>query len=434
VSYATNLTKEGINSQYLIVFKPRRLVSSWTLVSGTEYSAAFSYGEITLLYFNSVLQTKASDATLVDGTWYFDVDLNVLNVNFGVDPATSDCVVVYELYFGTFDAHWYRDPVDSATRVVYYEPLITSSPTILSSSTDSLFGFLPSQSSSISISNATHILERHLYDSSFNNIDIDVYHYLDALTVDNMKFIFRGSCSAISYSDRAISFTIMDRNNIFDKEYRSNGDKSFYAKSMFPNLDPQREKRPIRTVYGVVDGFLPVNIGYKAEDPTTSDNRTWLCTATASQMGSVSSTVPASPSSTSTRTYLNTIAGFRVGDGIFIDNVGADDYALITAVNSTTVPYYVEHDPISNVAISTTTVNRYFISRIDINQRDIKYTALPGRDFTIYTDAVNNVSGFTFSSSLEANLSMAATLSPVDEVFCRVYGPKNDVTLGGSAY
>ena len=44
MSYTTLLQDEGINSQYLVIIKPRYALTAFTLIYGTKYSKAFSFG------------------------------------------------------------------------------------------------------------------------------------------------------------------------------------------------------------------------------------------------------------------------------------------------------------------------------------------------------------------------------------------------------
>lgn len=434
MTYAANLLVEGITSQYLAVIKPRRLAGSWSLISGTKYYQLFDYGEITKLEANATEKTKATSSALSDGIWYYDSLEEKLYFDDGYNPATKNIVLTYEIYTGTFDAHWYRNPLDSTGRIVYYEPIIISSPKINASASESLFGYLPVQSSNITLSNAVHVLEKHLYDSSFYLCDVVIYHYLDKLTIANTKKVFSGLCTKISYDDKQIMLSLYDRLGIFDKEYRNVTGNSFYAYSEFSDLDPAYEGRPIRNVYGIVEGFPPVNIDYVADvdTPTVNDNRRYICIADETNLGSVQSSVPASPSSTTTRTYLNSANGFRVGDSVWFDKA-SDEYKIITNVNKTG-NNYIEHPALSVACAVGNIAKRSFIGNITIYKEDVVYRPLFGRDYTEYTDATNKVVGFDLSTSLETNLGMPSALSASDAIYCRIYGHKNTVTLGAAPF
>lgn len=433
MSYSTLLSSEGIMSQYLVIIKPRYCLTDFTLISGTKYSKSFSLGQIIKLTSDGVLKTEATTSSLSDGQWYYDTDTSTLYLDISTAPSTKTIVITYEIYLGTFDSHWYRIPNDNTSREVYYEPLIKKSPSIALTISDALFGFMPSQSSTIVISNATHLLQEHIYASSFNNCDIDLWHWLDELSITNVNLIFKGLCGNITFSDSDLTISVIDRNQIFKNEYRHIVGDNFYGSSSFPNCDPNYLNRPIRKVFGYIENMLPVNIDYVNDSPTTSDNRTWIVTNDETNLGSVSTTVPASPACTTTRTYLTSTNGFRVGDSVWIDSITGsafDGFVYVTTVGAN----YIEHAAIGTLAAAGSTIKRNFVSNVKIFKNNILYSAIYGRDYTEYTDATNRVVGFTFTSTVESNLSIGSNLTPQDLIYCRVYGHKVTATLGGNPF
>lgn len=447
MTYASLLTNEGIQSQYLVVIKPRRLASvTWTLVSGTKYKQSFSLGEIVALSDDGTSQTQASSSSLSDGTWYHDTSDDFLYIDIGSNPALSDIVYTYELYFGTFDAHFYRDPLDNSTRVVYYEPLIEKSPVISQSSTDDLFGVLPTVTTSITISNTTQFLQEHVYESSFNNAEIKVYHYLDDLTVANTKLVTKGFCGNVNYKENETTIEVFDNRALFEKEFRHTIGLSFFATSALPGLDPDFEGKPIRKVYGVVDKFIPVNIDYNASNASSTNNRDWICSNPHNNLGSVTATVPASPSSTVTRTYLASANGIVVGDSVKLNFTSGTYYRIVTAVNKTG-SHYIEHATVggANQAHTNDTVYRSFISKVTILRNGFApLVLLFGQDYTEYTDSTNKLCGFTLVDNFEASYSGSGEifqsnsnspyLQTTDIVFCRIYGHTNQETMSASPF
>lgn len=435
MSYTDLLDDEGINSQFLVVLMPRRKLGTFTLFSGSVYEIDFSLGHLTNLVIDGTALTAGTSTSLSAGQFYYDFENEVLYVRTSDSSTPNDNFVVatYEMYFGTFDAHHFRVPTDSSTRAVYFEPMVVRSPILRASSTDNFYGFLPVESSSITLSNATHLFEEHISESSFYRAGVKVYHWLDELSAANMKLVFSGISTQISYNDNQINITALDRVDSFNEEFRQfNNATSFYGMTDFPNLDPNFQARPIRQVYGVVDGFVPVNIDYVQESPTTSDNRDWVLISGQSNLGSISRTVSATPSTT-TRTYVNNAQGFRNRDSVWLDRVvGTDDFVIVTAVNYLTG--YIEHDAIATPMASGDSAKRSFVGAVTIQQNNLLYSALYGRDYIESTSFAAGTSGFSFTTTLEANLSMGATLSPNDKVSCRVYGKKDNVTLGGPSF
>lgn len=426
MAYADLLDDESIDSQFLVVMSPRRAVSSWALFSGNTYYSSFEFGQVTKVISEGDELTQASSATLTLNQWYFDENTSRLYINVGGDPASLQVIATYELYFGTFDAHWHRVPNNTATRTVYYEPLISRSPSIVSSTSDVLFGFLPTFSSQISISNLTNYLQKHLYDSSFNRAEIAVWHYLDDLTEDNVRLVLRGYTSEIRSTDSDVSFNMQDATSFFTTQWRNQVGPSFYGTTAFPNLDPNFLGRPVRQVYGVVDGFIPVNIDYAAEGTVTT-NRDWVCIADETNLGSVSTTVLASPTSTTNRTYLTSLVGFKVGDSIWDQTANRSAHITAVGVN------YVDHTTWGGISSSGNTIRRSFVGSVTLIKDGVRRDLLYGKDYTEYTDATNKVAGFRLVDDFETPYGITA-LQPTDQIFARVYGHKNTVTLGGNPF
>lgn len=436
MSYSALLESEGINAQYLIILRPsRRADNSFTLSSGSVYYIDFSYGYITSVAIDGTELTSALNTTLSAGQFYYDHEASRLYLRKSdstAPDATDYIIVTYEIYVSTYDAHHYRVPTDNTTTVVYFEPIVSDVPEIRSDVSEILFGVLPIHSTSLGLINAEHWAEKHVYDSSFLNKEILVYHWLDDLSVDNIELVMKATMQDVAYNSGKVTIKVLDGLNIFDKEFRSNQDVQFYNLTDFTSLDPQFTGKPIRTVYGVVDGFIPVNISYVRDNPTTSNNRTWAVRAEGGLSNAVIRTVSASPASTNTRTYLDSASGIKVGDSVWLDKT-TDEYRTVTAVNFSG-SNYIEHSALSSGAATTgNTVKRGNLGSIDIIQNGKRYSAMYNRDWTESTHASGTLT-FTFSTSLESNLSLPNTLNSADSIICRVYGKQNNVTKNAIAF
>lgn len=449
MAYSDELEKEVVESQYLAVITPRRNLNnaSWGTPSAGQISQSFTLGQIVRIDFDGVVATEASSRANigVDGVWFYDVDEQIL---YAQNTYSSDfAVAFYEIYLGTFDAYWYRDPADNLTRVVYYEPLIISSPEIQQNTTDDLFGFLPSFSSAITISNATLLLVEHLYESSFNLAEIKIFHYLNELTDTNIKLVFNGFCKNINYTDSATRIELFDNTVLFEKEFRHPSGKSFYGSSFLSGLDPDFDGRPIRRVFGRIDSLVPVNIDFEADAPSTTNNRTHIVMNPNDDLVSLVVDVVSSPVSTTTRTYVDDVTGFTAGDMIWIDKT-TDEYVFLTAVVTTSAPAgYFDHAAlVSGAATSGDTVKRGFIGNVYIYRQNFAPLGLKYiQDYTIYTDATNKLSGFDLADNFEANYNGAGqmfentgtnptSLTTSDLIYCRAYGPvaNSADSIGGS--
>lgn len=462
MSYATAIEQENVEQQFLCILRPRVIVSGFTHYSGNIWSVPFALGEVFEVFFDNLFVGRYPDSGYTDlasiATFGFvwDPSTNILYVSLnGVDPNTyASPVVTYSMYLSTLDAYWHGHPDDDSTRVVYYEPLIEKSPSLNSQNSEVFLGFLPVQRANISLVNTTEFFNEHIYASSFNQAEALIYHWVDELTIDNVKLIFHGVTSNISYVDQRINLVIYDRFDFLDQEFRYPALHNFYSTAAYPSMDPNFNGRPIRYAYGQVEGFVPVVIDYNNTSPAPGDNRRWLVgifsqgnTATLP----TSRTVPASPASTTTRTYLNIVTPvgmpFVMGDSVWLDRVvGTDEYLSVTAIGSN----YIEHTALAGGAMASgDSVKRHkHIGNVTIIQNGLKYYPMYGRDYVDYYPSTGFPMGFELSSSMESNIGIPATFSPNDRIYCRLYGdtgatalalfgglftfPADDMSMGGT--
>jgi len=459
MSYDANTSKYNIELQYLVILKPRYFVSQWFLDSGTKYYRDFlygDYGQIVNVDNNGVSQTQASDATLSDGVWYYDVSEKRLWIDIGSNPGASGgtnyTVVTYELYLSTKSVSYYRDPSDTSSATVFYNGLIKTPPKLQQSVTDILFGFFPTRSTTMTCDNNDKFFDVYLYESSFNRIEISVWHYAGELSSSNAFNILNGVVGGDVSTDRtSVSFNIFETTDLFEKEYRnpSSGD-SFWNTTSFSNLDPTKLDTPIRRGYGVVEGFVPVNLDFNSDAPTTSNNRKWGVGSTPS--GSNSGFIKmfsgtAATSNTTTRTYLPSPAegfpvngdgasGLQVGDTIVINDATLTpvlNYVEVTAVNYTS--NYIDHAALSAPATSAASVERAPVAFVKIVQSGVAYKAFYGRDYSVTNSDTGSTQTFTFTSTMESNIGGAmVTLTPNDLVFCRYYGPSEIPQIAASDF
>ncbi len=438
MSYASLLALESTNAQMLAVIKPYIIHDTWTVESGSVYVASSTYPTVISVTENGTSLTEAASSVLSAGEWYYEPESQLVYIRTSTSAAPSNFTIVlqFEVYFGTYDAHWHRVPTDNTTATVYYEPLIMQSPEINQGGADTVGGFLPTKASVLKLSNATHYFETLLYDVSFHKAPIDLYHWLDdsgqdELSTSNIKKVFTGYCGSIAMTGIDVDIQVLDSTDVFLEEWRNPTGSSFFSTTTFASLDVNQIGKPIKYVYGMVDGLVPTNIDSVKTNPTTSDNREWVaCHGTKASMGSVSTTVTGA-SSTTTRTYVVTTNGLNVGDSVKMHHIGPghEHYVTITAINRTS--HYFDHEAIHSAMNASDPVTRECIGNVIIVQNGQAYRAQYDRDYTV-TNFSGTTVGFTFSSSLESNLSMPATLSANDRVICRVYGKENDVTLSGS--
>ncbi len=436
MAYVDLLEDEVIPSRYLAVLCPKFRVTGFTLYSGSVYSMSFDLG--------TVIAVKNADTSLALGTssslnadqYFWDFELRTLYVRLssGANPDTVFLVATYEICVANSEGvHWHRTPTDDTTRDVYFEPVIRRSPIQRQTVADSLTGSFPIQTSSIVLNNGEHWLEPHVHDSSFNRAEIRLYHWLgERLEVGNMKLVYRGLMSGVSYDGAVVTIKTFDRVDILSDEFRNPGVDNFFDSDTFVSLDPKAASYPIRQVYGRVDGHVPVNISYVEDAPTTSDNRTWVTQSGQDGLTEISRTVAVSPVSTTTRTYLNTTQGIDVGDCVRFDRVaGTDESKYVTTVDRTA--HYIEHEAIVSAMASGDAVKRPFVSAITLLKDNAAYDLLYKTHYDVTTSLNGNASGFVLVNNFEATLTIGPLL-PTDRLVCRVYGRTHDVTLSGGAF
>lgn len=433
MTYSTLLQSEkAIKEGYLAILQPRRRLTGWSLYSGFVYSTSYDLGDIDHIEENGVDMVEATSTSLTAGEYYYDAASSILYMRTyqSADPDSVQIGVHYNIYCATDAQNYYLDPLDSTTNIVEYEPIIKQAPDIKSTTSDSLFGALPVQSSNIKLINADHAFERHIYASSFNKAVIKIYHWLDS--IENINLFYNGLMSDVSYDTSEIQIKCVDRVDELSEEYR-NPTTSFFSTTDFPNVEPNMIGKPIRYVYGFVKGFVPVNVDYVATNETTSDNRDFVVMNEQTGLSEIVRTVPASPACTTTRTYLDFCEGIQIGDTVFLDHsVGGDHYVEVTNVDYNNG--YIEHAAISSAMNFNDTVKKGFVSRIEIIQNEVKYLCYYGRDYTCSTSMAAGCSGFSFSTSLESNIGLPNTLRASDQITCWLYGRVNDITASAVTF
>ena len=434
--YSDLIQQENIDVQFLAIVSPKIKQSGFTLYSGSTYSKSFTMGHVSGVSIDGVALAEVLALPLSAGQFYYDDDASVLYLrkSDSTSPASNFVVVTFDLYFGTKDEHWHQTPTDDSSRPVYYEAKIQKTPEFKLDVSDSLFGFQPIQTSSTAIINADHSLEKILYEASFSKARLRLFHALrnrptDELKEENIRLVFDGQTRDVAFQDAIVTIETVSGEDVLSKEYRNKVD-SFYDTTNFPDLNPQDAGKPIRYVYGVVDGFVPVNVDYVAYDKaTTSDNRVWSAIGEQTNLGSKTKTVGGG-SHTTTRTYVTSISGLRIGDSVWLDRAsGTDEFVTVTNVGSN----YIEHAAIASPMTNGDQVKRGFIGSVTIIQSQNTYKPMFGRDYNDSPALASGCSGFTFVNNFEATLGMTV-LTPNDQVFCRVYGRTNDVTLGGPSF
>lgn len=227
MSYLEKLNKTEVAIGYLLVIKPVRPIATWTNVSGDLYYVDWTFGPVAAVEYLdytpdvvvTLTETDASPSS--NNYWWHDWENERLYINkSGTLPDYFR--VKYELHLSSTPVIWYRSPRDNQTREVEYQPILESKPTITQSTSDNLFGFMPTFTNTLRVDNAEGQLLPHLKESSFSLIDAEIYQFLDVLNEDNLALLMLGYCNGASIDDESVAINIRDRNAILDSKFSVN--------------------------------------------------------------------------------------------------------------------------------------------------------------------------------------------------------------------
>lgn len=433
MSYNDLIQNEAIRTEFLVILKPSKRVTDWKNIVGYRYSSVFLYGYVVGVTINGEVQTLATSASPSVGEYFWDNETRTVYV---IDSSitTSIVSVTYELYFATNGAHFPRIPTEEKSENnidVYYEPVVIDVPAFKATLDQSIIGFLPSQTSRLTLGNYNSELEKYLYDSSFSKKQILVYHWLSKLKTENIKLLIDATMGNLTYTTSKLKIDIIDRIEIFSNEYR-NENNSFYKTSDFPNLSEYYVGTPITYVIGKSESINFINLDYNVDTPTTSNNRVWSI-----REGNSSQTAyeVVFNTNTTTRTYPSfsggyTLEGLNIGDHIQIAQGLNNYYAIITDVNRSGI-LYIDHTAIPVACTVGDTIYRSTCGNAFIIQNSKRYKLFRTRDYV--ESVINNVVVITLNSSAETNVG-CSTLNGLEEIQGRVYGETNSVTKDGIAF
>ncbi len=431
MTYAANIENSSERSQYFARLTPRRRIISFTNTSGNTWQAEFDYGPVSGISLNGTDLNYQSTIPLSSGTYYYDPSLERIYVYSTTDPSVSTefVVVSYELYFSSFGITLSRDPLDYADSKVFWDGTLANVPTFRQTSSDTLFGYFPLEASGLSAVNADGYLNRHLYDSSFSNADLAVYHCLGDLNVANTALVFRGYVRGFSWDSSSVSFTV---ENLF-RGFQSEIDDQLFTTtgaiaSAYPNIDPNAKNTSqpfaIRRVYGRVDGLIPINADYNAT-PSHTTNRNWIvCRAEAN--GLITRAIDTGGTNTTSITTVTNADGIMPGDWIYLDDVA--EAAEVAGVDYGTKQ--IVHTTVAARSVSPgDNIYRESVGYVYIRIDGVNLKLEPILDYTIQFDATRKLIYIDLEDNFEAHHS--GTLSIFDpstmQIFCRVYGQNETI-------
>lgn len=341
---------------------------TWTLDSGSIYKRSVQYFVYNLKESDINLVRVSNYASLVEGSFYYDVKAGELYVwcTGSVDPQTLEMIGVYRFFFSdvSFSAPWDLTPTGLHTQ---YNGRIKSHPGYshkvgIEQQLTSLVG-----SGTLGLFNEDGGLDQIFDTLFFENHECLVYSWNPELSFDEAKIIYRGRITNKSYTENQVSFTIKDQ--IFDLEQTL--PQNVYTAS--DNVNTNVQGRYKRWVYGRVDGLKLQSIDQVGDGYT------------------ISGTVSGSPvGATLTGSGTSFLSEVSPGDRI---NIGTQEFTIdfvtndtsleldkepsfaFTAVSATIVPeiptryknrsfFVADH---ACATITRTVVSAYQLNRVEIN-------------------------------------------------------------------
>lgn len=455
MTWAEELAKPGTEKHPLVILRPRKRLTGWTLDSGNVWVAEFELGPINKLYAKSsdaANWTKVSTTPASDKNWWHDEENGLVYVYLasggsdGPDdpdlvydgvygPTVPGLTVEYDIYLSTAPLYGPRDPLDASSTPVEWLAKLIESPKASYGSRQQLFGFNPIEETALRINNQDGWMMEHLYDQSYANCEIRSYVMAGAdleraAELSYVREVFRGYGGAPLNQDGIVSVPSFDFLSLLEKPATP---PQRVSTAEFPAVDPEAV-RPgrewfIRRVRGMVDNFKPINIDYNAT-PSTTVNRDFLTHEGTGTKGTYGATVDdANPGNSGTRTYLTTTPKVNVGDAVVIIKGGTARYTSVTAVNRAGM--YFDHAAVAGTFAPGDSIIRYFIGWVKVQDSNGKWWNLfASRNFSRINKGTlgNNPDwlGFRLIDDWEADVGFPETFDPAKhEVLCRVYGSED---------
>lgn len=441
MSFSANIEEPKIEKYPLVIIRPRRKVTAWTSMGGGVYRAAFAFGYVESCWIQyGVNLTRAASSAVLAGEFYYDHYNSYLYVGSVVDPTAVGRFVEYELNFSTQYFRGPRDPLDSTSQVVDWQPFLEGEPSPQNGSRDTLYGFNPLVQSSLTILNAGGWLNQHLHEGSFRLALVKTWimangNYDRARAQSDIKQTFLGYLSdTLTVTSKVASFSCLDFFGFLDRQLSATKFTTTLAPNCEPNACTSGAEWIVRKIRGRVERLRPVNVDYQ-ETPALTKNRDWVvCEEIAgADEATYTLTVDHLAANTATKTFFTTTPPFMVGDAFAMTNNGVTRYGHVGLVDY--VNKWITHDDFTGRTVAALdTCTRYWIGSVTIVREDGSiYQLMASRDFQrgygTFATLPADTMGFILVDDFEANVSMATPFNPAsDKIYCTVYGTKIPAT------
>lgn len=249
MTFATEIAKVNSYRHTLVRLTPARNVTTQLASSGGLYVMTFPY-PVAKVERNGVELTEVNTTPSVNDT-FASYDSGLFQVKLGSAPnATSNIIVIYYYLFYASDAvSAYETPTDSATSVRPWEPALVSDPVFTESLSESFFGILTVQPTSVSLRNRDHGFQAYLTSKdSFANKACEAWLDVNG----QLQKVFSGLIEEISIDGDTVTLSVHDEFERLNHLAYMGDDFSdaHYLTTDYTDMDPRYHLRPCRYVVG----------------------------------------------------------------------------------------------------------------------------------------------------------------------------------------
>lgn len=342
MSYATNITKDHVDVNYFIRLGSRVEITdtwssfshggdtiyyldwtdapvgalTWTNYDGANFVA--QSGKVIEAYSYEKMLAPTTDGNVIDGL-FFDSKLKRLFLNSPTTPVNNVLSRMYAerfYYLSTIPIGFHNKPDDDRFPDVQYQGILNSIPTISSSVNQVIYGFIPTQSGSISVANENNYFSGGFFEGSLSNCTFEIYRCVGEILAENTQLIFRGFTRNASYSDGFISINYVDASALLDNNLYT----PRYLESA-TSIEPAFRGNLYREMFCGVNSRLLAHCTSYSASKAINTNRVWRFGQYFSPAGVTPSILvnnyttnnALSGSNTTTRTYLDSLGAIEVG-------------------------------------------------------------------------------------------------------------------------
>ncbi|WP_374029776.1 hypothetical protein [Bdellovibrio bacteriovorus] len=398
MSYNDLLKQPNVESNFFVKLAIKVPVKTFTAYGENLFYTDIDFDEIQEFHRNDLKFTRISAAPVAwpaeDNKYFFDRKAKRLYF-CGINTAeTPGAFFVTGLAFlGTVGAYLPLNPTEDPVgkELYYYYPLLYDVPQKKSYLSDSAFGYLPVQNSTLSFSTSEFRELKHLFNCSLVNQRVEVYRCLGSQKASNTKKVFVGLAGNYRFDQYRVTIDVSDYFKIFLQSFKG----LFYADGT--------ELKTVPTIFNRVGGMV---LSLKTlSDPGT----TTPVYRVAQQLGNLKANWDLSkykliigaypggaPNSTVTKIYYNWVGlGLEIGDRIILSSAstvvsgqtipsGNIRYAVINGFGSDGSGLYIsikQTDAASVASVHPLVWTAYVARGVNIVMQGWSYTAFPHRDY-----------------------------------------------------